>query len=49
VICSALNTTLIVTTASVYGARAQALRVFRETVWVDEIGTGLAAVTVLAK
>jgi DNA gyrase inhibitor GyrI len=33
----------------VYEAVAQALRVFRENAWVDEIGTGLTAVTVLAK
>ena len=38
-----------VTADSVYEAVAQALRVFRENAWVDEIGTGLTAVTVLAK
>jgi hypothetical protein len=34
---------------SVYEAVAQGLRAFRENAWVDELGSGLTAVTVRVK
>jgi hypothetical protein len=38
-----------VSAGSVYEAVAQALRIFRDNCWVEEIGRGQTAVTVMAK